>query len=50
MMPNVSGYLPNDPACQKSTGNKQGASTEREQRSAARAGKLSSRRSGFSTL
>jgi hypothetical protein len=37
MMPNsLSGYLPNDPAGQKATGNQQGASTQREQRSAAR--------------
>jgi hypothetical protein len=45
MMPNFFGYLPNDPACQKSTGNEQGASTEREQRCATRV-RERSRRSG----
>jgi hypothetical protein len=45
MMPKTSGYLPNNPARQKSTGHKQGTSTQREQRSAARVRKRS-RRSG----
>jgi hypothetical protein len=44
MMPNLSGYLPNNPARQKSTGHKQGTSTQREQRSAARVREYAGRR------